>query len=149
MPVRANGNEDTIALERLLLDSGAECCVCPEDYTPGCPIEPLPDGRTPNLVTVTGNPMTVWLQLRPLHLPQKPLDNRKPPRLGHSISGGQPRQTISIYGHNVSFDYRRSTYFGEVITALPARPIVGSTFWSTRLRDKHGTYRTTTWLHLS
>ena len=46
--------------EQLLLDSGAECCVCPAHYAPECEVIPLQPGEGPDLVTVTGDPMPVY-----------------------------------------------------------------------------------------
>lgn len=47
-------NDHHFDREMLLLDSGAECCVCPETCAPECPTEQLSPEKTPTLVTVTG-----------------------------------------------------------------------------------------------
>lgn len=63
MPLRMNSgkehNNHHFDGEMLLLDSGAEYCVCPKSYAPECPTEQVPPQTTPNLVTVMGDPMQV------------------------------------------------------------------------------------------
>lgn len=51
MSYGAHASEDTSMMERLLFDSGAECCVYPRHCAPECPIERVPEGSNPNLVT--------------------------------------------------------------------------------------------------
>ena len=48
--------------DRLMLDSGAQCCVCPEEYAPEIKMENLLKDRRPNLRTATNIRMEVYVQ---------------------------------------------------------------------------------------
>ena len=43
-----------------MIDSGAQCCCCPKDYAPECPLLPLQGRSLPELRTVTGTPVHVY-----------------------------------------------------------------------------------------
>ena len=46
--------------DEIMVDSGAQLCVCPKDYPPEIPIRHLDATRKPNVSTVTGEPMTMY-----------------------------------------------------------------------------------------
>lgn len=56
MPVLIHYGLEHDATEKLLLDSDAECGVCPKNCAPECPIEPIDGEEIPRRVTVTGDP---------------------------------------------------------------------------------------------
>lgn len=60
MPVLTKYNGERFTTERLFLDSGAECCVCPRGRAPECPIEPLHAEQVARLITVAGDHMMVY-----------------------------------------------------------------------------------------
>ena len=50
----------TNAEDRLMIDSGAQCCVCPRDYAPEIELIELSVGQLPNLRTATNIKMHVY-----------------------------------------------------------------------------------------
>ena len=46
--------------DQLMIDSGAQCCVCPRDYAPEISTQPVPVDRKPNLRTATNDKMHVY-----------------------------------------------------------------------------------------
>ncbi len=57
--INAVGSTDS-SFRRLLVDSGAQCCVCPRDYAPEIEVTELPEGRKPELRTASGTKMEVY-----------------------------------------------------------------------------------------
>ena len=103
-----HGDKDEPHMERLLLDSVAECCVCPKDYAPECPILPLRRGEGRNLVIVTGDEMNVYGYMYVHYTFPK---GRW--MLVHYYVCDAPYPAISVaglckYGYSVNFDYRRT-----------------------------------------
>lgn len=65
MPALVDHSYEHLMMEELLLDFGAGCCLCPRDYAPECPIEPVHSEQVPRLVTLTGDPMKArWMVVR-------------------------------------------------------------------------------------
>lgn len=122
-PATARERETTLSLRcsSSLLLTPHLASVAPRE----CPIEPLPDGRSPILDTVTGDPLMVYVS-KFFHdtFPQRSLDDHV------------------LQGYNISSDSKRAT--GEDITAQTSRPIVDSALWSPKFAVSHGEYMTTT-----
>ena len=60
MSIYVFGNKSsTMTRERILIDSGAQCCVCPSDYAPDVEISQIKDAHLPGLHSGTGENMTV------------------------------------------------------------------------------------------
>ena len=40
-----------LQVERLMVDSRAQCCCCPQHYAPECPVLPVNPGKNPEVTT--------------------------------------------------------------------------------------------------
>lgn len=90
MPVLMNYRSEQFTTEKLLLDCGAECYVCPRDCAPERPIETLPHDQTLKLVAVTREPVKLLCVLvRPLHPPEGTVHYLARFGLRHSLTSGQ------------------------------------------------------------
>lgn len=147
MPALMSYGSDYFPTENCPWTSG-QTLVLAHATTPECLIEPHPQSQGPKLATATGGEgyEGLRLQMRPLHLPNRAMDDRALLDLRHSLCGGQRRRIKYVVSATSPTPTTRiHAGCGKDTITLTSPQTVGPTYWGLRPTAVHAMTPTTCW----